>query len=437
MTQMGAFAERDQTLVGYDQPRLPFVAVVVGVFVLGAVTVSPLEGWNYLVKGLGVVLAAAYLISSIRSRLLPSGEMVLYVVWVTWSLTGVFVARSGILFWWMWTTVFQMWVLIVVIAGFTNTRRALSFSLGAFLLGAIIVGAYGVFTGEYQQAAMEEERVLSLAANANEFGWIMLLATAAMAYFWMLPTRLRVLKYVVLAAGMGALALAIVYSGSRKAILGVAAFYPAWVWWCYRKEMLRRPALALSVLAAVALVVAGVILFSRELPVAVRFRETWTSIGGGAAGEGTMARLWLYQEAWRIFLKYPVVGVGLNNYQMHAALGINPHSEYAGLVCDTGLVGAALYLSIFVVLWRRAGKIIAYSRDPHAVRVAGLIRAFLVIVLLLAFGRENTYDKPFWLMLAAFIGYTGAVWHDLRARLAADAAVAPAGDLLRAPAQAT
>lgn len=420
-----------------QESRLPFTSILVGIFVLGAVTVSAMEGWNYLVKALGVLLAAAYLISSVRSRLLPSGEMILYLIWVTWSLTGVFVARSGVLFWLMWTTVFQMWVLIVVIAGFTNTRRALSFGLGAFLLGAIIVGAYSVFTGEYQQAAMEEERVSGLASNANEFGWIMLLATAVMAYFWMLPTRLRVLKYVVLAAGMGALALAIVYSGSRKAILGVMAFYPAWVWWCYRKEMLRRPALALSALAAVGLVVAGVILFARELPVAARFRETWTSIGGGAAGEGTMARLWLYQEAWRIFLKYPFVGVGLNHYQMHAVQGINPHSEYAGVLCDTGLVGAVLYLSIFVVLWRRAGKIIAHSRDPHAARVAGLVRAFLVIVLLVAFGRENTYDKSLWLVLGTFIGYTGAVWHDLRARLAADAAVAPAGDLLRAPAQAT
>ncbi len=436
MSEASFIPSSDVGLPSQDS-RLPFTSILVGVFVLGAVTVSALEGWNYLVKALGVLLAAAYLISSIRSRLLPSGEMVLYVVWVTWSLTGVFVARSGVLFWLMWTTVFQMWVLIVVIAGFTNTRRALSFSLGAFLFGAIIVGAYSVITGEYQEAAMEEERVSSLAANSNQFGWILFLATVVMAYFWMLPTRRRALKYVLLAAGMGAVAIAIVYSGSRKAILGVVAFYPAWVWWCYRKEMLRRPALALSVLAAVGLVVAGVILFARELPVAARFRETWTSIGGGAAGEGTMARLWLYQEAWRIFLKYPVVGVGLNHFQVHAVQGLPSHSEYAGVLCDTGLVGAAIYLSIFVVLWRRAGKIIAYSRDAHAVRVAGLVRALLVIVLLMAFGRENTYDKAFWIVLGTLIGYTGAVWHDLRARLAADAGVAPAGGLLRAPAQAT
>ena len=107
-----------------QESRLPFTSILVGIFVLGAVTVSAMEGWNYLVKALGVLLAAAYLISSVRSRLLPSGEMILYLIWVTWSLTGVFVARSGVLFWLMWTTVFQMWVLIVVIAGFTNTRRA-------------------------------------------------------------------------------------------------------------------------------------------------------------------------------------------------------------------------------------------------------------------------------------------------------------------------
>ena len=380
-----------------------------------------------MVKGLGILLGGAYLAYSIRARVLPNLEMIIFITWVAWALTGAFVAESGYLFWSQWATIFQIWVLLVIISGLTFAQRLLSFNLVWFLVAAFLLGGYSFVTGEFRRAATEGtvERVAGLAMNANQFGWIMLLATVAMAYFWMLPTRARALKYTVLSLGMAAAGVATVLSGSRKALIGLAVFYVLWLWFCYRRDALRRPvvmAMALGVLAVGALLMAQ---FAREMPVAQRFQETWDAFTGKRMGGGGMNRLDLYGIAWRLFLKSPVVGVGMDNFRLYSG-GAVAHSEYAEIAADTGLVGFVLYFAVFVVLWRRCGRIIKEHPDPLAVRVAGLARALLIVVMILNLGRYNYMDKPAWIVFGSLIGYTSAVWQSWRAQQASAAPAAPA-----------
>jgi len=415
-----------------QKQALPFTALWVGPFILMAVTLPALETWNYVVKGMGVFLVAAYLAYSIRARLWPNTEMVLYISWVTWALTGAFVSVSGYLFWSQWATIFQIWVLLVIISGLTFAQRLLSFNLAWFLAAALLMGGYSLISGDYQRvgAGGEIERVAGLAMNANQFGWILLLATVAMAYFWMLPTKARAMKYGVLSIGMVAAALATVLSGSRKALIGFAVFYACWVWFCYRREALRKPIVMAVVLAPLALGALAMVQFAREMPVGQRFQETWeVATGKRVAVGGTKARLDFYRIAWRLFVKNPIAGVGMDNFRVYTG-GAVAHSEYAEIAADTGLVGCALYFSIFIVLWRRCGKIAKYHSDTVAVRVAGLTRALLVAVFILNFGRYNYKDKPTWIVLASLIGYTSVVWQNWRD---AQAAVGPAAPAVGSP----
>ena len=427
MTTVGQLGAYGAPAGAATRPSLPFTALWVGPFILLAVTLSPLEYWNWVVKGLGILLGGAYLAYSIRARVLPNLEMIIFITWVAWALTGAFVAESGYLFWSQWATIFQIWVLLVIISGLTFAQRLLSFNLVWFLVAAFLLGGYSFVTGEFRRAATEGtvERVAGLAMNANQFGWIMLLATVAMAYFWMLPTRARALKYTVLSLGMAAAGVATVLSGSRKALIGLAVFYVLWLWFCYRRDALRRPvvmAMALGVLAVGALLMAQ---FAREMPVAQRFQETWDAFTGKRMGGGGMNRLDLYGIAWRLFLKSPVVGVGMDNFRLYSG-GAVAHSEYAEIAADTGLVGFVLYFAVFVVLWRRCGRIIKEHPDPLAVRVAGLARALLIVVMILNLGRYNYMDKPAWIVFGSLIGYTSAVWQSWRAQQASAAPAAPA-----------
>jgi O-antigen ligase len=398
--------------------RVSVMWILLAIFIFGAVTVSLLEQWNYLVKGFGVVLAAAFLINSIRTPASISAEMILFIAWLTWALTGVFAAESSILFWYQWTTTFQIWVLLVIVAGFTDSRRALSLNMLSFLVGAIILGAYSYLTGEYQRAEAGETRVAGLAVNANQFGWIMVLTTAALMYFWMLPTRARLLKHAVLTAGLLAAGVAVVLSGSRTGMAGLGALYVCWLWFCYRKRLRREPlTVAVTVVGVIVLGVALLILMERTGALE-RFSESWrTWEGYRTGGRSTATRMNLLRVAWDLVWEHPLTGVGLGNFRIASKTMYVSHSEFAEVAVSTGLPGFLMYFAIFYVLWRRTGRLMKYSDDPTAVQTAGLIRAVILAMLLADLGRWNYYDKTMWVVLGSFIGYTVSAWNALRARL--------------------
>jgi O-antigen ligase len=423
MTAAAIDVHTDLRSLGIEPQGLPFTTLWVGPFIMAAVTIAALDPWNWFVKGFGVILAFAYLAYAVRHRVLPNAEMILFILWLTWALVGVFTAVSGQLFWWEWSRDFQIWVMLCIISGLTFSRRLLYYNLAWFLAGVAVVGAYSFATGDYSRAVTggEGERVAGLTLNANQFGWVMLLATVAMAYVWMSPSRSHTLKYVILAVGMGLAAVASILSGSRKALLGLGLFYMGWMWFCYRREILKRP----GVLAGVAVLAIGavaVVIFARHMPVAQRFLESWQALTGERIGGGGLNRLDLYHEAWRIFVAHPVMGVGMDQYRVHSIYHDVAHSEYAEIAADTGLVGFVLYFGIFAAMWWRAGKIRRSITDPFVVRVAGLVRAMLIVILVLDLGRYNYGDKPVWIILASFTGYLSAVWQNWRASQASPAA---------------
>jgi hypothetical protein len=415
------------------------VTPLLALFIVGAVTVAPLEDWNYAVKALGLLLAVVYLVYSFRSRVWPSGEVALFGVWITWCLTGVFVSASGVLFQEAWMTVFQIMVLLAIVSGLTSSRKVFSLNLVCLLIAVAIIGGYSWMTGEYSRALTgvdEETRVSGLAMNANEFGWIMILATVCMAYFWMMPSRLSKFRHVLLFVGMAAAGLAILLSGSRKAILGLVLFYVLWPLFCFRKGGTRARRVAI-ILAVVISVLVGLAIYwlASELPVAKRFEETYTAIVTGSERSGGLNRIRLMRIAWEAFSNNPVVGIGLSNYIVYSR-GAAAHSEYAEILADTGLIGFILYFSIYAALWIRAGKIAKYCPDPVAVRVARLVRVFLVVVLALSLGRYNYSDKPFWILMGSFAGYTAMVWRFWRPRVQIPRRAAPPSPLMRNPIRA-
>lgn len=400
--------------------RLPAISFLLGLFILGAVTVSPLEGWNYVVRGIGIVLAAAFLIRFVGTPALPNAETILFMCWLLWSFLGVLVAKAPGLFWPAMGTLWQIWALLAIVSVFTQTRKSLSYNLLAFLVGSLVVIYYSYVTGEYQRAEREGVRVAGLAVNANQFGWIMVLASVALAYFWMLPTRLGLLKkIVILPIGMVILVL-IGLSGSRKALVGLVAFYVCWAVFCYGKQLWRKP--LLTGLAAVVLggVLGGTYVLGGvgESSAVQRLLISFDFLRGVPThGETGEERIQLFRIAWDVFTRNPILGVGLDNYRAYA--GMAPaHSEYPEVACDTGLPGFIIYYSIYVALWVRCGRIIRHAGGSHAAQVARLCRAMLVMVMVMNFGRGNFADKSAWVIFASLIGYTSAAWNEIKQRRA-------------------
>jgi len=318
-------------------------------------------------------------------------------------------------FWEGWFTIVQTGMLVVILVGLVENRRWLSLCLGSLLCATAIVGAYSVFSGEWRLAEKSGERVASLALNSNAFGYGMFLATMSLAYLWTAQPAARPVRRVLLIAGMVAVAMAIWASGSRKAVLAMTLFYPMWIWFCYRKEMLRRFGVFLLVAAAMGGGAVALKLGMADSALGERFGETWEVVTGKRSKGGGLERLLLYREAIQVFIENPVLGIGMGQFVYRSSILRMSHSEYMEVATGSGLPGLILYLSIAVVFWRRCGRIVRWSSDPNEVRLARLFRVCLVVLLLLALGRPNYTSKEYWVFMASLIGYTVAVHRRLLA----------------------
>jgi O-antigen ligase len=309
----------------------------------------------------------------------------------------------------------------------TDNRRVLTLNFIMFLVGAVIVGGYSVATGEYRLAESGRGRVASLAMNANSFAWIMLLATVGLAYLWMVPTRLSSLKYLILGLGMTSAGIAAILSGSRTQLIGIAFFYLCWMWFCYRRLLLRSPARALVVMAALAGMGFLFVTYLERSGTMERFTNLGQALQGRVTSGAAFTRIHLYREGWNIFLQHPFTGIGLGNFRWFSPSALSAHSEYMEILCNTGAPGFVLYFAVLLVLWRRTGKVLRYSQDESARRIASLTRALIATVMLTNLGQWNYYDKAYWIVFGSLIGYTNAVWYDLKTYMGAESGASDAG----------
>jgi O-antigen ligase len=404
--------------------RLPLISILVALFIIGAVAVTTQVGWNYIVKGAGFVLGVAFLISIVRARVRIVPEAFIYFVWVVWCLVGITVAVSSFVFWEMWGTVIQMSALFVIMSCYAVSRRTFQFSMLMFIVGFTILVGYSFITGQYELAESGTRRLGSLVRNPNEFAWVMLLSVVAMAYLWMQPTRLSWLKNLLLVAGLGIAMVSSISSESRMGLVAIAVFFPAWVWFCYRREMVRNP----RVMGAVILfaIVGGAVFIYYVVSsstVMDRIQATIMFWQTGYDPEGsTGSRYHLLMRAWDVILENPLIGVGIDNFIFYTGTGhLMAHCDLAEVGTASGLPGLALYIAVFAILWFRCGKIRKHTKDPHAYKLAGLVRALIVVLFICNFGTVNYYHKATWIVLGCMAGYTSRLWHDLRSQSAAAA----------------
>lgn len=398
-------------------------SVMVGLFVLMALTISTVPKLNVIPKGFGILLLLTYIAHMYRRRLHACPEVKIYLAWLLWTTMGVFgltTFAEKFFFWERLLTIYQVWALMLIVSGFVRSQRTLSFVLLMFLLGAIIVGGYSWMTGEFRRVASQVRygRVEGLAGNANSFAILMVYATACLGYFWMLPTRsfwARLMKRVLLVQIALLLMYGTMLSGSRKGALALVLLYAAWVFFCYRRDIVRKPVVLVTVVIAAAIGIIAVVGYIQTSELGRRFQQSFEGFRtGGVSGGLGDARSRLYRAAGRMIAENPFTGVGLDCFRVHSGMGAPAHSEYAEIPADTGLVGAAIYFSWYIVFLVRLIKIRKWTQDPLQWKITGLALAMFLVVCILNFGAWIYHSKVAFLFLGCFWGYTMVIWREIR-----------------------
>ena len=120
-------------------------------------------------------------------------------------------------------------------------------------------------------------------------------------------------------------------------------------------------------------------------------------------GEGDgEARIYLYEEAWKLFLQHPIFGVGYANFgPMH--YGVYTHSTYAEILSCTGLMGFIPFVCYYLYISRELKKGVRLDNAKRVSTNHHLVLAFIVL-LLLGIGEILIYKIKYFVVFGILAG---------------------------------
>ena len=292
-------------------------------------------------------------------------------------------------------------LLIVPIAvSAVNDAKTLRWLVGAFLLGVLAAAVFGLITGQNNQGRLEGGQ---LDPNALALWLIM---AAALAYGILAgPVDIGLRALTVIGLGLGGLA--ILATGSRGGIIGLAAAFVA-------TPLLVRGRHRLAAFVCVLVAAGGGALYGFSFaPEPVRERLT-TDVDTGSG------RTSIWKVGVRMIEDKPLGGVGGGNFHISSIHylfdagelpetryfvedPVGAHNTFMQVTAETGLVGGLLFLGLFgsaVFYSLRAARRFARARMPeYEVLARGVAIAFVgVTVGALSISVENA--KPWWLLIS-------------------------------------
>lgn len=104
----------------------------------------------------------------------------------------------------------------------------------------------------------------------------------------------------------------------------------------------------------------------------IKNTEVIARMGTMGNEESNSARIEMYREAYRIFIKKPLFGGGLDQYRYWSARGGYSHSTYAEAIADFGLIGSILYFMPFILTVFQIIALVVNNRDFHCILIMGL-----------------------------------------------------------------
>jgi O-antigen ligase len=388
-------------------------------FCLGLLLVWSYPALRHMNRAVGIGLAFLYIISFLKFKQILATEILLYGVYLLWcAISGFFVAANFDLYSSMLITLGQLWALMIASSGFSTLWKTPATVFFAIFSVAILLVLFAIFTGDFFDLSFDSVRYSSLVRNPNDLGYYSFLGVVSLTWFWGHYKSNHHMKIFFVIVSM-AFIFMVIASGSRKAYLGLLAYILLWVVFCYRKKIFQNVGTALFVLLVAA---ASLYLYEYVLDF------TYLGVRLERAGENPYfldyTRTTFYEEAWGLFLRYPITGVGLANFRVYSVFGTYSHSDYMEVLSTSGFIGFILYFSIYAIIAKRMWGL----RNIKSEKIKyyfGVYSALILVLLMLATGRINSQSILTMFIIAGIAGHLsiieiGQINKNIRARKLSD-----------------
>lgn len=321
-----------------------------------------------------VVTILAYLFSREPKRMIWSPEIGLLLVFMVWMFISTIFALYPELAWAQWDKVWKIQMMTIMTLLLLTSRDRLHVFVWVTTLS---IGYYGVKGGMFTLATGGGYRVWgpegTFIGGNNEIALALVMIIPLFRYLQLQETRVWVRRGLALA--MLLCAVAAIGSQSRGALLAIVAM-GTFLWIKSRQKL----ATGLYTLVAVLLIL---------LTMPAEWHERIGTIQNYQQDGSAMGRI----NAWHVAVglaKTRITGGGFEAFQAPSFLAYAPdplnvhdvHSIYFEVMGEHGIIGLLLWLSLGLVAWFRASKVIRACRlDPGrkwAADLAGMTQVSMI-----------------------------------------------------------
>lgn len=385
------------------------------IFFVGSV-VGPQFNPIFLKLGyLGVAVMVAISILGVGERWHKvTPELCVFWGFCVWALiTGAVVALNLGLFLKGTERVIQIAVIAFCVTGASARLRSPAFGLGSVLVVAILLGIYGLATGDIgsftemqttQSGSLTGVRSTSMVQNANSLGVNAVWGLVAVTYFTTISRRHWV--KILLWCCIPILVYSMLASGSRKALLLPAIYLIAWIWFCHRKLIFQRWQSMIPILVLGATLYWGMPWVMENTFVGYRMKR---SVDMEHQDGSTEYRVAMYKQAIKLTAEHPFAGIGLYQWSIYSpGLGGYAHNDYGEVAASTGIFGLILYLLPYGMATRRLQLLRKTTFDMEYAR-AGICLALLTTIAAAGFGQVLFLSQTYWVLVGSVWGYAYGV----------------------------
>jgi probable O-glycosylation ligase (exosortase A-associated) len=356
----------------------------------GASRVLPLSQWVAVALVLGLVLSLGrerWLVLKVQTVLL-----ILLAGWISITVvTAVLPDVSGDMYGYYWKAI----VISILTTGLVNDRRRFRVlvMLIAFSIG--FLGAKRGLIGLLRGGIRYNDGPGGFMSDNNSFALVLNMILPLLVAIVMTEKQ----KLLRLAAAVVAVlcTVTVLFTFSRGGLLTLAAITPFLIW---------RSRHRLAVTLAIALGLAG-FLFLTSDQFTQSYVERAQTISDYQDDRSAQGRLDAWTTSWRVFLDYPVFGVGPNNLEVvHRTYSPDPnrfrvsHNAYLQILCECGLPALLLFVGgIGVAIWD-LGRTRRETRLPWVQVYARMLQLSLLAYVVGSMFLSTAYSELLYQLIA-------------------------------------
>lgn len=116
------------------------------------------------------------------------------------------------------------------------------------------------------------------------------------------------------------------------------------------------------------------------------------------------SRLQLYGIAWKYFLEYPLLGVGLNQFRLYSE-GMITHTDILDILVQLGIFAGIAYTYIYVRLFQRILKLKQYFHHIRDVRIFQILLLCFASEMFFGISNPNWFTQLQMVVLSLMVVY--------------------------------